>query len=92
MKALFGALAWAALIAAPGESRDEGFLDIASDPPAKIAIDGHATGKVTPQSHVGLAPGRHTLTLVTLDGARQRTIGFAIDRGQTTKLTLHMGS
>lgn len=69
-----------------------GFLDVASDPPARIAIDGTETGKTTPQLHLALAPGHHKLTLVTLDGARQRVIGFAVEAGQTTKLTVHLAS
>ncbi len=69
-----------------------GFLDVASDPAAKIAIDGVDTGKTTPQLHLALAAGHHKLTLVTLDGAHQRNIGFAIEAGQTTKLTIHLAS
>jgi hypothetical protein len=76
----------------PGDTHDIGFLDVASDPPAKIAIDGSDTGKITPQSHLALPIGHHTLTLVEVDGKRQRTLGFTIDRGETTKLTLHMAS
>jgi DNA-directed RNA polymerase subunit K/omega len=71
-------------------AQDTGFLDVASDPPAKIAIDDAETGKVTPQPHLELKVGHHKLTLVTLDGAHRRTIGFNIEPGQTTKLTLHL--
>jgi hypothetical protein len=71
---------------------DSGFLDVASDPPAKIAIDGAETGKVTPQDHLELKAGHHKLTLVTLDGAHSRTIGFTVEAGQTTKLTVHLAS
>jgi hypothetical protein len=76
----------------PAQARDAGFLAVASDPPASIAIDGANTGKITPQPHLALAPGRHVLTLVTVDGARRRTIGFTIERGSTTKLTVHLTS
>jgi len=71
---------------------DTGFLDIASDPPATIAIDGNDTGKVTPQPRLELKAGHHKLTLVTLDGAHARTIGFTVEAGQTTKLTIHLAS
>jgi hypothetical protein len=69
-----------------------GFLDIESDPPAKITIDDADTGKVTPQPHLELPEGHHRLTLVTKDGAHKKTIGFSIKAGETTKLTLHLAS
>ncbi len=69
-----------------------GFLDVASDPAAKIAIDGVEIGKTTPQLHLALAAGHHKLTLVTVDGAHQRTIGFTVEAGQTTKLSIHLTS
>jgi len=72
------------------DQADTGYLDVASDPPAKIAIDGADTGQVTPQSHVPLKAGHHKLGLVTLDGAHSRTIGFTVQAGQTTKLTVHL--
>ncbi len=74
------------------DQADAGYLDVASDPAAKIVIDGTDTGKVTPQSHLELKTGHHKLTLVTLDGAHSRTIGFNVEAGQTTKLTIHLAS
>ena len=71
---------------------DTGTLDVASDPPARIVIDDTDTKTVTPQLHVELTAGHHKLTLITLDGARKRTIGFNIEAGQTTKLTIHLSS
>jgi hypothetical protein len=90
----------AALGAAPPRSAvgwvqgapDTGFLDIGSDPPAKISIDDADTGKVTPQPRLELKVGHHRLTLVTVDGSHKRTIGFNIEAGQVTKLTLHLSS
>ncbi|MGH7270552.1 MAG: hypothetical protein ACREJ3_08990 [Polyangiaceae bacterium] len=68
-----------------------GILDIASDPVAEIFIDGADTGKVTPQPRIELAAGHHKLLLVSMqDKARKRSIGFGIDAGQTTKLTIHL--
>jgi hypothetical protein len=66
------------------------FLDVSSDPVAKILIDETDTGKVTPEPHLVVKPGRHKLTLVTLDGGRVRTLGFAIEAGETRKFTVHL--
>ncbi len=91
-------LAFAFALAAPAASSaqpaqgDRGYLDIASDPSAKILIDGTDTGKVTPQHRLELAAGHHKLTLVTVDGAHQRSIGFNVERGQTTQLSVHLAS
>jgi hypothetical protein len=78
----------AADVAGRAEQKDAGFLDIGSDPPARVIIDDADTKTVTPQPHLELAAGHHTLTLVTLDGARRRTIGFKVEPGKTTKLTI----
>jgi hypothetical protein len=69
---------------------DTGFLDVDSDPPAKIFVDDVDFDKVTPQHHLELVAGHHKLKLVTLDGARKRTIGFTIEPGQTRKLTVYL--
>jgi hypothetical protein len=74
----------------PASQPDAAFLDISSDPPAKIVIDAVDTGKVTPEAHLEVKPGRHKLTLITLDGARQRTLGFTVEAGQTRKFTVHL--
>jgi hypothetical protein len=85
-----GLAGWAA---SAGPSQGErGYLDIASDPQAKIVIDGADTGKTTPQHRLELPVGHHKLTLVTLDGKHQRSIGFAVERGQTTQLSVHLAS
>jgi|SRR6516225_6266215 hypothetical protein len=105
MKTLLAAAAAAAWLAvsqasgaAPGapEQRqadaDTGFLDVTSDPPAKVLVDEADTGKTTPVQHLALKVGHHKLTLVTADGSHKRTIGFTIDAGQTTKLSIHLTS
>lgn len=98
-------LACSALLARPGVAAaaspehgqrvadaDTGYLDIASDPSgAKILIDGGDTGKTTPQPKLALPAGHHKLTLVRADGA-SRSIGFKVEAGQTTKLTVHLAS
>jgi hypothetical protein len=71
---------------------DVGFLDVSSDPPAKILVDDADTGKVTPQPRLELKAGHHKLTLITLDGARKRTLGFNVEAGRTTKLSMHLAS
>jgi PEGA domain len=77
---------------APTSDADTGFLDVSSDPPAKVLVDDADTGKTTPATHLPLKAGHHKLTLVTADGAHKRTIGFTIDAGQTTKLSVHLSS
>ena len=71
---------------------DTGYLDVSSDPPARVHIDDGDTGKTTPVQHLPLKAGHHKLTLVTADGAHKRTIGFTVEAGQTTKLKLHLAS
>jgi hypothetical protein len=81
--------------AGPAQTQELGFLDVTSDPPAKVVVDGNETGKTctpTRPAHIELPVGHHKLKLVTLDGARQYNIGFVINKGQTTKLTIHMQS
>jgi hypothetical protein len=75
-----------------GGDANAGFLDVSSDPPAKVFIDDSDTGKVTPVQHFSLNAGHHKLTLVTADGTHKRTIGFTVDAGQTTKLSIHLTS
>ena len=67
---------------------DTGFLNVSSTPPASVIIDDADTKTVTPQPRLELKAGHHKLTLVTLDGARKRTIGFNVEVGQTTTLTI----
>jgi hypothetical protein len=73
-----------------GDEAHAAILDVASDPVAKILIDAVDTGKTTPERHLFVRPGRHKLTLVTLDGRRQRTLGFTIEAGETRKFTVHL--
>jgi hypothetical protein len=71
---------------------DTGYLDVSSDPPARVHIDDADTGKTTPVQHLPLKAGHHKLLLVTADGAHKRTIGFTVEAGQTTKLSIHLTS
>jgi PEGA domain len=72
--------------------QETGYLDVSSDPPARVHIDDVDTGKTTPAPHLPLKAGHHKLTLVTADGAHKRTIGFTVEAGQTTKLSIHLTS
>ena len=78
--------------AALGGDAETGYLDISSDPPAKVLVDDIDTRKTTPVQHLPLKVGHHKLTLVTADGAHARTIGFTVETGQTTKLHVHLTS
>jgi hypothetical protein len=81
--------AWASgRTADPLAQTDTGFLNVGSTPAAHVIIDDADTKTVTPQPHLELKVGHHTLTLVTLDGARKRTLGFKVEPGQTTTLTI----
>jgi hypothetical protein len=71
---------------------ETGYLDVTSDPPAQVHIDDADTGKTTPVQHLPLKAGHHKLMLVTADGAHKRTIGFTVEAGQTTKLSIHLTS
>jgi hypothetical protein len=81
-----------ALLGAAGAlaGSEDGFLDVSSEPAAHVLIDDVDTKAVTPQPHLELKAGHHKLTLVTLDGARKRTMGFNVEAGQTTKLAIHL--
>src|SRR5689334_21169765 len=65
------------------QAGDVGYLSVASDPPAKISIDGKDTGKTIPADKVELAVGHHQLTFVSLDGKLTRTLGFNITKTET---------
>jgi len=69
---------------------DTGTLEVSSDPPAHVFIDDVDTKTVTPQPRLELKAGHHKLTLVTLDGSRKRSLGFNVEIGQTTKLSIHL--
>jgi hypothetical protein len=70
---------------------EPGWLDISSDPAAEVFVDDQDTGTVTPQHHIALPAGHHNLKLVTTDGSRQRKIGFKVESGKGTTLTIHLG-
>ena len=76
----------------PEADADVGYLDVSSDPPAKVRVDDADTGKTTPVERLPLKAGHHKLTLTTSKPDRKKTIGFTIGAGQTTKLSIHLTS
>lgn len=88
--ALATAVAAMALLTTVGLVRAEpsvGWLDVASDPPAEIFIDDADAKLVTPQMHLPLQAGHHTLKLVAA-GGKQSKIGFSVAAGKTTSLSM----
>jgi hypothetical protein len=96
MKRILAACAMAITLLGGAASRadgDPGWLDISSDPPAaEIFIDDADTKTVTPQHHISLPAGHHRLKLVTSDGARERKIGFSVEPGKGTTLSIHLAA
>ncbi len=71
----------------PGEV---GFLDLDSNPGAKIWIDGQKTGLRTPLYTYELPEGKHEVRLVSDDGIYDRSYPFRIQAGMTTVLRLDL--
>ena len=67
---------------------ESGFLTINSNPPSRLSINGVDTGKVTPVLNHPLVPGTYRLTLVSIDGRKQRTLGATVKPGEHTKLRI----
>ncbi len=65
-----------------------GFLTINSNPPSRLSINGADSGKVTPVLDHPLVPGTYRLTLVSIDGKKQRTLGATVKPGEHTKLRI----
>ena len=87
--ALVVAAAAAPAAASPTHGKEEGVLDVRSNPPARIVIDDKDTGSITP-TQLSLPAGHHNLLLVTPDGARERTMGFTLEPGQVLTLSLRV--
>ena len=69
---------------------DTGFLSVVSTPPAKVFVDDKDTGLTTPVVKKELPAGPHRLTLVSADGSVKRSLGFTINAGKETKLSVNM--
>jgi hypothetical protein len=80
----------------PGRSQtpDMGTLDVGSDLPAEIFIDGTDTKQQTPppprSQRLPVSAGHHSLKLTTLDQKYTSTIGFKVDRNGTFTIVMHL--
>jgi hypothetical protein len=75
----------------PEPPREFGYLDVESEPPAEIAVDGEFTGLWTPQHHLRLPVGHHQVTLFRRERERRPSrFGFLIRPGEITHLTIHL--
>jgi hypothetical protein len=63
-----------------------GTLDITSKPPCAIAIDGEATGLMTPRRALELPIGTHEITLTNSDEGIQLTTEVVISADHATQL------
>jgi hypothetical protein len=68
------------------EAAAMGSLKIASKPPCAIAIDGRATGKMTPQASLSLAAGTHEITFTNEEQGIQITTSVEIKADKATDL------
>jgi hypothetical protein len=80
----------AAATSRPASSASMGTLNVTSDPPSVVYIDGQLRG-YTPLSGVSLPPGRHRVLLVNPERPIRRTIWVDIEAGQvlTRAANLH---
>jgi PEGA domain len=74
--------------AAVGAQPRIGHLEVRSEPPAEIVIDGRPTGLWTPQT-LALDAGHHAVTLVRRE-RRPSTFGIRVEPGRTTRLNIHL--
>jgi hypothetical protein len=64
----------------------EGTLMISSKPPCEIAIDGRATGLITPQRAIALSAGSHKITLRNPEKSIRKTLTVRIAPNATEKV------
>jgi hypothetical protein len=64
----------------------KGSLRVAAKPPCSIAIDGKATGMVTPQASIALPLGHHTVTLTNAEQGISLTKDVTIEADHATSL------
>ena len=64
----------------------KGSLRIAAKPPCSIAIDGKATGMITPQASIALSPGHHTVTLTNAEQGISLTKDVTVEAQHSTSL------
>ena len=59
---------------------------ISSKPPCAIAIDGRATGLVTPQRSISLSAGHHQITLANAQSNFEKSFGVEIAAARSTRV------
>jgi hypothetical protein len=68
---------------------DQGSLSVSSTPAGKVFLDGADTGLTTPVVDLPVAPGKHTLKVVSADG-REQTTEFDMESGGSLNLNLNL--
>jgi hypothetical protein len=63
-----------------------GTLMVSTKPPCEIAIDGKATGLVSPQRSINVAAGRHQVTFTNRQQHIKTTVAVAVTANHSTKL------
>jgi hypothetical protein len=71
---------------APKHAAAMGTLKLASKPPCAIAVDGKATGKMTPQAALSLSAGTHEITFTNEEQGIQLTKTVEISADKVTNL------
>jgi hypothetical protein len=59
---------------------------VSTKPPCEIVVDGKATGLVTPQRGIELAPGQHKVTFTNEELGIKKTVLVKITADKPTKL------
>jgi hypothetical protein len=67
---------------APAAPKEPGFLNINSIPPSSCFLDGKSLGQ-TPQLHVQVNPGAHSVKFVNSELGVTKTIGVSVGSGET---------
>jgi len=69
----------------PPPPKGEGFLSVMSTPPATVYVDGNKIG-LTPQVKIPLKPGKHSVTLISLEDEIQYKQKIVIKPGKHVKI------
>jgi serine/threonine-protein kinase len=72
----------AAAAPAPAADGGEAYLNINSIPPSTCFVDGHSLGS-TPQIHISVKPGAHTVKFINADQGLTKTISVSVNAGET---------
>ncbi len=69
---------------------EAGVLRVRSRPVARVEVDGRPVPGQTPVAALKLRPGRHSVRLESLDGARKNEYEVMIEVGKTTSLSVEL--